>query len=249
MKTYLSEMFSSIQGEGPYVGERHLFVRFCACHRKCVYCDTNTELSDYCMVERKPGSGEFEQIKNAMSVTQVADLIREVDAKTRNKQISITGGAPLMQSRFLMKLLPMLKAEGHTIYLEAAGDLPKELEMVIEWVDVVSMDVKLESVTEEKATYPAHWEFLKICREHRVEVFVKLVVSAHTDETELIEAAKGIKRAGGEETLVIIQPMTKAEKTDAVPSIEQIFRWQDKMISVLPNVRVIPQTHKMLEML
>lgn len=249
MKTYLSEIFSSIQGEGPYVGERHLFVRFCACHRKCVYCDTNTELSDYCLVEKNPGSGEFEQIKNPMSVEQVADLIREVDAKTQNKQISITGGAPLMQSRFLLKLLPILKGEGHRIYLETAGDLTKELKSIIEWVDIVAMDVKLESVTEEPATFPAHWQFLKLCRNYNVEVFTKLVLSANTHEGELMTAVKGIKKAGGEDTLLIIQPMTKAEKTDAVPSVEQLFRWQDKVSSVLPNVRVIPQTHKMLEML
>ena len=249
MKTYLSEIFSSIQGEGPYVGERHLFVRFCACHRKCIYCDTNTELTDYCMVEKQPGSGEFEQIKNAMSVSQVADLIREIDAKTRNKQISITGGAPLMQSRFLLKLLPILKSEGHKIYLETAGDLTKELKSIIEWIDVVAMDIKLESVTEEPATFPAHWQFLKLCRDYNVEVFTKLILSAHTDEDELMEAAKGIRKSGGEDTLVIIQPMTKAEKTDAVPSVEQLFRWQDQVTSVLPNVRVIPQTHKMLEML
>ncbi len=249
MKTYLSEIFSSVQGEGPYVGERHLFVRFCACHRKCVYCDTNTELTDYCIVEKQPGSGEFEQIKNAMSVTQVADVIKEIDAKTRNSRISITGGAPLMQSRFLLKLLPILKSEGLSIYLEAAGDLVKELKTIIEWIDIVAMDIKLESVTEEKATFPAHWQFLKLCRDYNVEVFTKLVVSANTDESELLSAAKGIKKAGGEDTLVIIQPMTKAEKTDAVPSVEQIFRWQDQVSSILPNVRVIPQTHKMLEML
>ncbi|WP_372794973.1 7-carboxy-7-deazaguanine synthase QueE [Pontiella sp.] len=249
MKTYLSEIFSSIQGEGPYVGERHLFVRFCACHRKCVYCDTNTELTDYCIVERRPGSGEFEQVKNAMSEQQVFDLIQEVNAKTRNNRISITGGAPLMQHRFLLKLLPMLKNEGHNIYLETAGDLPSQLMSIIEFIDVIAMDVKLESVTEEPATFPAHWQFLKICRDYEVETFVKLVLSANTHEGELMEAAKGIKKAGGEDTLVIIQPMTKASRTDAVPSGEQLFRWQDKVASVLPNVRVIPQTHKMLEML
>ena len=29
MKSYLSELFSSIQGEGPYVEERQLFMQFC----------------------------------------------------------------------------------------------------------------------------------------------------------------------------------------------------------------------------
>ena len=34
-----------------------------------------------------------------------------------------------------------------------------------------------------------------------------------------------------------------------VPNGEQLLRWQDKVSGVLPNVRVIPQTHKMMEML
>jgi len=35
----ISEIFSSIQGEGPHSGEKHIFVRFEECHMHCVYCD------------------------------------------------------------------------------------------------------------------------------------------------------------------------------------------------------------------
>jgi 7-carboxy-7-deazaguanine synthase len=249
MKTYLSEIFSSIQGEGPYVGERHLFVRFCGCHRACIFCDTNTERTETVLVEKKPGSGEFVQIKNPLSVEQVADLVREVDAKRTNRRISLTGGAPLLQAHFLRELLPVLCGEDYSIYLETAGDLPQQLKSIIEWIDIVAMDVKLSSVTHEANAFPAHWQFLKTCRDFDVDVFTKLVLSAETHEGELMEAVKGIKKAGGEDTLVVIQPMTKAARTDAVPSGEQLLRWQDKVSTVLANVRVIPQTHKMLEML
>ena len=64
-----------------------------------------------------------------------------------------------------------------------------------------------------------------------------------------MEAHDCMEKAGGADTLIVIQPMTKAAKTDAVPSGEQLLRWQDKVAGVLPNVRIIPQTHKMLEML
>ena len=37
----IKEIFSSIQGEGPYVGEKHVFVRFCKCNLACKYCDTD----------------------------------------------------------------------------------------------------------------------------------------------------------------------------------------------------------------
>ena len=249
MKTYLSEIFSSIQGEGPYVGERHLFVRFCGCHRDCVFCDTNTERTETVVVENDPGSGTFDQVPNPLSVDQVMELISKVDRKKTNRRVSLTGGAPLLQAHFLRELLPHLCAEEYSIYLETAGDLVQQLKSIIEWVDIVAMDVKLSSVTHEPNAFPAHWQFLKTCRDFDVDVFVKMVLSSETDDGELIAAAKGIKKAGGADTLVVLQPMTKAARTDAVPSGEQLLRWQDKVSSVLSNVRVIPQTHKMLEML
>jgi len=249
MKTYLSEIFSSVQGEGPYVGERHLFVRFCGCHRACIFCDTVVERTETVLIEKEPGSGTFEQMPNPLSTEQLVELIRELDEKKNNRRISFTGGAPLLQANYLTELLPILSNDGHSIYLETAGDLPQQLKLIIEWVDIVAMDVKLSSVTKEENTFPAHWQFLKICRDRKVDVFTKLILSAETDEEELMEAVQGIKKAGGEDTLVVIQPMTKAAKTDAVPNGQQLLRWQEMAGRIMPNVRIIPQTHKMLDML
>ena len=39
-KAKIKEIFASIQGEGPYVGVKQLFIRFCACNLNCDYCDT-----------------------------------------------------------------------------------------------------------------------------------------------------------------------------------------------------------------
>ncbi len=249
MKSYLSEIFSSIQGEGPYVGERHLFLRFCDCHRKCIFCDTVVERTETVLIENVAGSGTFEPIPNPLSVEQVMDIIRRMDKKKRNRRISVTGGAPLLQAHYLRELLPVLCGERHSIYLESAGDLPQQLKSIVEWLDIVAMDVKLSSVTKEKNTFPAHWQFLKICRDSNVEVFTKLILSSETNEDELIQAVQGIKKAGGEETLIVIQPMSKAAKTDAVPRPEQLLRWQEMIGHIIPNVRVIPQTHKIMEML
>ena len=178
MNTYLSEIFSSVQGEGPYVGERHMFVRFCECHRKCVFCDTDFERSDSIMVEMDPGTGIIEQVPNPVSAIEIRDLIRRIDYKKTNKRIALTGGEPLLQANFLQELLPYLVGDDYSIYLETAGDLPQPLKTLIEWIDVVAMDVKLSSVTYEQNAFPAHWQFLKTCRNYDVDVFVKLVLSS-----------------------------------------------------------------------
>ena len=68
MKTYVSEIFSSVQGEGPHVGERHLFIRFCGCHRACQFCDTVVERTETVVIEKIAGSGQFDQLPNPLSV-------------------------------------------------------------------------------------------------------------------------------------------------------------------------------------
>lgn len=249
MKAYLSEIFSSIQGEGPQVGERHLFLRFCGCHRSCIYCDTVVERTEAVRIEKVPGSGIFGQIPNPLAADQLLGIVREMDPSGTNRRIAITGGAPLLQVDFLCGLLPLLHAEGRNLYLETTGDLPRQLEAVIEWVDVVAMDVKLSSVTKEPNTFPAHWDFLKVCRAGEARVFAKLILSSETDETELMQAARGIGAAGGADTPVVIQPMSRAEKTDAVPTGGQLLRWQEMVAQVLADVRVIPQTHALMEVL
>lgn len=249
MKAYLSEIFSSVQGEGPYVGERHLFLRFCGCHRSCIFCDTPVEQTETVVLERESGSGSFKQLINPLTAKALAALVDELDPDHLNRRIALTGGAPLLQSIFLQTLLPLLEAQGRSIYLETAGDLPQQLKSIIEWVDIVAMDVKLESVTKEAHTFPTHAQFLKTCRDWNVEVFVKIVLSAETNAEELMQAMQMIKKVGGTDTIVVLQPMTRAEKTQAIPRAQQMLQWQTMALGVLSDVRVIPQTHKMMEML
>ena len=41
----VSEIFTSIEGEGLFVGKKTLFIRFSGCHLKCRWCDTKYALS------------------------------------------------------------------------------------------------------------------------------------------------------------------------------------------------------------
>ena len=142
MYTYLSELFSSIQGEGPFIGERHFFIRFCGCHRRCVFCDTDVERSKNIMIEKIPGSGVIDCHPNPISSTKILELINIIDKERNCKKISITGGEPLLQEKFLYELLPILRNDNREIYLETSGDLTRQLESIVEWINYASVDIK-----------------------------------------------------------------------------------------------------------
>src|SRR5438874_13402217 len=77
-KAHLVEIFASVQGEGPWVGERQLFVRFLGCNLDCLYCDapeTKTKQS-HCRIETEPGTWEFERIGNPFTVESLMEIGR-----------------------------------------------------------------------------------------------------------------------------------------------------------------------------
>ena len=57
----LVEMFSSVQGEGPELGARTLFVRFAECDLRCAWCDTPHSWSSRaeCALGAHTGRGGF----------------------------------------------------------------------------------------------------------------------------------------------------------------------------------------------
>src|SRR5262245_23690649 len=107
----ISEIFSSIQGEGPYLGKKQIFVRFGRCNMHCGYCDEVPKM--------KEGVFEVHTLEDVLSeVVSIENLQGPHDA------VSLTGGEPLIYSRFLRHFLPELKAAGLKTYLETNGTLP-----------------------------------------------------------------------------------------------------------------------------
>lgn len=227
-KAAVTEVFSSIQGEGAYVGARQIFIRFRECNMKCGFCDT-----------RNAGSGR--EYSAAQLVRKVMDLNKN---KGPHHSISITGGEPLMYAEFLKRLLPSLKELGFKIYLETNGTLPEKLSQVIDLVDIVAMDFKLPSSTKDRSYWDEHREFLKIAS--RKKVFVKVVVTTETRKSDIEQAINLIKKADSKMPF-IIQPATPVKKTDKVISEDRLREFLELTLAKdIKHTKIIPQVHKIL---
>lgn len=240
----LVEIFSSIQGEGPLVGVRQIFIRFTGCNLDCSYCDTDFRPGPVCRAEIEPGSGRLEEWPNPVGLDRVVALIDQLMTRDPGlyHSLSLTGGEPLLASAALADWLPRLKQQ-LPIHLETNGTLAAELKTVIDDVDLISMDFKLESVSGVSTPWAAHREFLQVAGDKLL--CVKLVVADRTPTEEVEQAARLLREAGATCEL-ILQPLTS--ETESV-SAAQLFVLQARAARIFPYVRIIPQTHRWLNLL
>lgn len=244
VKAGLQEIFSSIQGEGIYVGKRQIFVRFNACHLKCRYCDTpQRPAAVQCAIETDSGTGETVLVDNPMTPDQVMHWIEVLASRARHHSISFTGGEPLLYTDFLQHLLPQV-APMLPVYLETSGTQPEKLETVLPWVSIVAMDIKLPSATGEPMQVENHKRFYQLgCSR---QIFVKLVFAETTTVDEL-DAVRDIVTHRG--TPIILQPETSLDTGENTVSATRILELETFLSRHFDDVRVIPQTHKMLSLL
>lgn len=236
---WVREVFASIQGEGLYCGQRQTFVRFAGCNLRCAYCDTPAALDSAppnCSIEQTAAGGDFKPMSNPVTARQVASACSDLGSRV----VALTGGEPLVQPAFAQDLLRELKSLGLRTYLETNGTLPEALEQVVDWCDVIAMDVKLPS-----ASGGAHWDehsrFLRLAR--RTGVFLKLVVSRDTAAEEVCRAAKMNAEDGA--VPMVIQPVFG----ELAPSGPDLARMQDIAGEFVEDVRVIPQCHLVIGVL
>lgn len=219
-KGKISEVFSSIQGEGAYAGIRQIFVRLYGCNLNCKFCDT--KLSTY----------------EKYSATVAYDIIKRFN--TPHHSICFTGGEPLLQKDFLKTILGFIRHDGISSYLETNGTLPDALEDVIDDVDTIAMDFKLPTSTGMKDFWKEHTEFLKIAA--KKNVFVKSVICLSTQKEDFQKAVSIIAKID-RKILFILQPnfyeMSKS-------LLDKIRDFQKMALEQLDDVRLIPQLHKMI---
>ena len=228
MNAKIIEIFRSIQGEGKYVGASQVFVRFFGCNMHCVWCDTPASIGD--------GKREYKELSLKEAVTQVNVLYENAHC------VSITGGEPLLQKDFLKAFCHTLRRDRKKIYLDTNGTLPDALAEIIKDVDIIAMDIKLPSSTQQNAFWEEHKAFLKVAA--RKEVFVKVVISMNTHLGEILKAAKLVAEVDPK-ILFILQPNYLDMKKGI---IEDCLRYQKLCAKILKDVRILPQVHKFMKL-
>ncbi len=247
---YIDELFSSIQGEGLWIGQRQIFVRFSGCDLCCRYCDTPTAAQPIksgdgqkspCRAQKTADSFDHEDIPNPLSAADLSALCsRIVIPGPSHPWLSLTGGEPLLQGGFLSEWLPQAR-ERFSIYLETNGIRHEAMYDIKDMVDVVSMDFKLPSATGQRPFWREHKKFLSVALGRGL--FVKAVVTGDTANNDIVAAADIIAEVDAAIPL-IIQPASG----QLAPEPHQLLKFQKTALAMIKNVRVIPQAHKMLKL-
>ena len=145
----VSEIFTSFQGEGPYVGTPATFLRLYGCNLNCQWCDT--DISTYEM----------------LSVDDVAEILMTQMEFNNINLLVITGGEPTLQMEEIKRLIKELP-EDIKIQLETNGSI---FEYLSEIEYVISPKEDKEKVFENYYKYEnVFFKFVITCEEDIDEV-------------------------------------------------------------------------------
>lgn len=221
------EIFVSLQGEGPYAGEKQIFFRFSRCNMACAYCDTDNS------------AGQNRGIEDC-----AVDIERLFWREGSVHSLSITGGEPLLYPKMIPELSQTARRLGLKVFLETNSTLPKAFKEVRDLIDVVAMDLKLPGVGRTPSYWKEHQAFLELSRGW--DRYVKMVLSEETCFGEFHQAIDLIAQSDPQ-TPLILQPVVPLGGTREI-AFEKSQRFKEEALSKLWDVRIQPQWHKMWKM-
>jgi len=220
-------------------------VRFYGCNLNCSYCDTigtHTADPNRCRVWQGCEPEDFFTLENPLSVDIVAGLVKDLWSPS-TRQVSLTGGEPLLQSRFIRRLAEAIDLP---FYLETNSTLPDAAADVAGVIDVAACDIKLEEFGVEgdcEVLFEKTLETIKIFNNNDCSVFVKIIILPQTTSATFMRAVTSIADINPDIPLVL-QPVTPHRNHP-----ENLTEMMDAASRYLRDVRVIPQTHRLLGLL
>jgi organic radical activating enzyme len=254
----LIEVFASIQGEGPLVGQPTQFVRVAGCPLRCLYCDTVNSYKAPKEVDVLGGLGCRKQsLANPVSSDDIPDLFPR-----SGSWLSLTGGEPLSQPLFSEKLLKRFQALGKRTMLETAAHDSGALIPLLPHLDVLSMDYKLPSTLSPKGPLweqvrslglesgwkklqNSHLDCLEAALTAGVKTTVKIVLTPGIPPEEISQAFQSLSAFRKHFTLVL-QPVTPTHRVkDKIRTIYLREIWWTALDQGFETL-VLPQMHKLI---
>ena len=242
-KAKIKEIFSSIQGEGPYIGSKQIFIRFCACNLNCYYCDTDFYPDN---INDKNTFYEFTPYELTKYLEEHFDI-------ESTHSISLTGGEPLIWADFLKEFMPEFNKK-HDIkyYLETNATIADNAKIVLPYTDIVAGDIKLPSCSGIKNSFELHDNFFKAVSEttgkngrrfqtQNNNFFAKAVFDENINNDEIDKTVDLAKKYDFE---IILQPrMIESDLSVNSDFMLEIF---EQFVKKYPKTRLIPQVHKFI---
>lgn len=206
------EKFVSINGEGSRAGELAVFVRFRKCNLNCSYCDT------------KWANGEDAKAE-VMSAEEIAGYVRN----TGVKNITLTGGEPLLQSD-IYNLIKILTEQGNSVEIETNGSISIAELSQQECRPLFTLDYKLPDSCMEHAMLTENYKYLD-----KNDV-VKFVAGSKSDLEKALQIIKKFNLT--EKCHVYISPVF-----DRINPVEIVDFMAENRLN---NVKLQLQLHKFI---
>ena len=183
-KVHSIESFGTVDGPGIR------FVLFLqGCHLQCKYCH-NRDTWDLNGGEYKALDDIFEKIKKYKNYIIPS-----------GGGITVTGGEPLLQVKFLIELFKRVKQEGITTCIDTSGmvNITQDIKELLQYTDLVLLDIK--HIDDEKCkrlvgtSNKKELEFAKYLSENNIKMWIRqVIVPGYTDdEKDLIKLKEFIK--------------------------------------------------------
>ena len=171
-KVHSIESFGTVDGPGIR------FVLFLqGCHLKCKYCH-NRDTWDINGGEEKTLEEIIEKIKNYKNYITIS-----------GGGVTVTGGEPLLQVKFLIELFKTLKKENIHTCIDTAGmvDITDDIKELLQYTDLVLLDIK--HIDDEKCknlvgvSNKKELEFARYLSDNNIKMWIRQVlVPGYTDD-------------------------------------------------------------------
>ena len=206
-KIHSIETFGTVDGPGiRYV----IFLQ--GCHLRCKYCH-NRDTWDTTIGTPK----------------KVSELVQDIQKyndyiKFSKGGVTVTGGEPLLQPKFLIALFTELKKLGYHTALDTSGMFPltPEVKQVLSLTDLVLLDIK--HIDDEKCkdlvgfANKLEWEFANYLSENGIKMWIRQVIipGITDDENDLIRLKE------------FLQTLKTVEKIELNPyHTLGVYKWED----------------------